>query len=79
MVIMNDSEAGGHMFNFSKLTGTKPPSQTDLTNIKTGRDNALERTKRLLYVAASRAKESLALIIYSSNVESTKNIFCKLI
>ncbi len=75
MVIMNDSEAGGHMFNFSKLTGTKPPSQTDLTNIKTGRDNALERTKRLLYVAASRAKESLALIIYSSNVESTKKYF----
>jgi len=77
MVIMNDNESRGRMFSYGKLSGTTPPTATDLRNMNEGKDNSIERTKRLLYVAASRAKESLGLVIYSSNVDRTKEYFMK--
>lgn len=75
MVIMNDNEAGGRLFHFGKVYGTTEPSKTDSSNEKAGKDNAISRTKRLLYVAASRAKESLGLVIYSPDVDGTKGYF----
>ncbi|MGK8197203.1 UvrD-helicase domain-containing protein [Burkholderia cepacia] len=61
MVIMDDSEARGFMFKYDDLFGGKPSG-----------DRAVEATKRLFYVTASRAKESLALVAYSSETERVK-------
>lgn len=72
MVILNDEEAGGFLFSYEKLLGAVEPSVTDLRNEKEGKDSSLSRTRRLLYVTCSRAEESLALVVYSSNPELTK-------
>lgn len=75
LVIMNDSEVAGNMFSYGKIIGTISPTLTDEQNISEGKDNSIERTKRLLYVASSRARESLGLVIYTSNINRTKDYF----
>jgi DNA helicase-2/ATP-dependent DNA helicase PcrA len=61
MVIMDDAEARGFLFKYEDLFGGK-----ELGN------KTAENTKRLFYVTASRAKESLALVAYSSSPERVK-------
>lgn len=58
MVIMDDAEARGFLFKYEDLFGGKEAG-----------DKTVESTKRLFYVTASRAKESLALVAYSSSPE----------
>ena len=55
MVIMDDAEARGFSFKYEDLFGGKVAGE-----------KTVESTKRLFYVTASRAKESLALVAYSS-------------
>lgn len=55
MVIMDDAEARGFLFKYEDLFGGKAAGE-----------RTVESTKRLFYVTASRAKESLALVAYSS-------------
>lgn len=62
MVIMDDHEARGFLFKYEDLFGGKAAG-----------DKTVESTKRLFYVTASRAKESLALVAYSSSPEKTRN------
>jgi DNA helicase-2/ATP-dependent DNA helicase PcrA len=71
-VIIDDEEARGFLFTYDKLFGAKSLSNTDRDNIRDGRDSVLDRTRRLFYVACSRAKESLAIIAYTSDPESVK-------
>lgn len=61
MVIMDDSEARGFLFKYDDLFGGKPSG-----------DRTVEKTKRLFYVTASRAKESLALVAYTSSVDRVR-------
>lgn len=61
MVIMDDSEARGFLFKYEDLFGGK-----------TAGDKSVESTRRLFYVTASRAKESLALVAYASSPERVK-------
>lgn len=72
MVIIDDEEAKGFMFSYDKLFGAKALSDTDMNNLKDGKDTSLDRTRRLFYVACSRAKESLAIVAYTSDVHSVK-------
>ncbi len=58
MVIMDDAEARGFLFKYEDLFGGKEVG-----------NKTVENTKRLFYVTASRAKESLALVAYSSSPE----------
>lgn len=67
MVLMDDSEARGFMFGYDKLLGAKAPTQSDLKNQQEGKDNSIERTRRLFYVTCSRARTSLALVAYTEN------------
>ncbi|MGL4209622.1 MAG: UvrD-helicase domain-containing protein, partial [Candidatus Adiutrix sp.] len=62
----------GFLFSYDKLFGTKQWSKTDTENKASGKDNTPERTMRLFYVTCTRAKESLALIMYTSNCEAVK-------
>jgi DNA helicase-2/ATP-dependent DNA helicase PcrA len=63
MVILNDEEAGGFLFSYDKLLGVKAPSDNDIKNQQAGKDDAVSRTRRLLYVTCSRAEESLAIVV----------------
>lgn len=69
MVILNDEEAGGFLFSYEKLLGVKPPSDSDQKNQREGKDDALARTRRLLYVTCSRAEKSLAIVVYTAQPE----------
>lgn len=62
MVIMDDTEARGFLFKYDDLFGGKADG-----------DKTVEATKRLFYVTASRAKESLALVAYSSTPDRVKH------
>tara|TARA_R110002096_G_scaffold330623_2_gene524701 strand:- start:62 stop:1969 length:1908 start_codon:yes stop_codon:yes gene_type:complete len=72
MVIIDDEEAKGFMFSYDKLFGSKELTDNDRKNIKEGKDTGIDRTKRLFYVACSRAKESLAIIAYTDNTSLVK-------
>lgn len=72
MVIMDDAEARGFMFNYEKLFGAKEKSKTDLEHESAGTDSGIDRTRRLFYVTCSRAKKSLALVAYSGNPQAVK-------
>jgi DNA helicase-2/ATP-dependent DNA helicase PcrA len=66
MVIMDDKEARGFSFKYENLFGGKGAG-----------DKTVESTKRLFYVTASRAKESLALVAYASSPELVQNFVLK--
>ncbi|QRY29494.1 hypothetical protein JVX96_15290 [Variovorax sp. PDNC026] len=59
---MDDTEARGFLFKYEDLFGGKAAG-----------DKTVEATRRLFYVTASRAKESLALVAYSSAPERIKS------
>lgn len=73
IVIIDDEESKGFMFNYDKLFGLKPLTATDTKNIGEGKETGIDRTFRLFYVACSRARESLAIIAYTDNPTVLKN------
>lgn len=73
MVVVSDGEAGGFMFSYDKLFGVKARIEQDIKNENDGKDSSLSRTRRLLYVTCSRAKESLALVVYSDDPEGVRD------
>ena len=73
MVIIDDSEAKGFMFSYDKLFGVKELTETDIKHIEAGEESSIDRTKRLFYVVCTRAKESLAVVMYTSDSDKVKN------
>jgi len=71
-VIMDDEEARGFLFSYDKLFGAKEKSETDIKNEVAGKDTSINRTKRLFYVACTRAQKSLAVITYTQNRNAVK-------
>ncbi len=71
-VIIDDAEARGFLFSYDKLFGAKGLTETDINNQAEGKDTGVDRTRRLFYVACSRAKESLAIIAYTDKPEIVK-------
>lgn len=66
MVIMDDEDAGGNLFSYNKLFGA-PLGDSDIKNIEAKKETSIDRTLRLLYVTCSRAKESLALVLWAKD------------
>lgn len=73
MVIIDDSEAKGFMFSYDKLFGVKELTETDRRHIEAGEESSVDRTQRLFYVTCTRAKKSLAIVMYTSDSEKVKN------
>jgi DNA helicase-2/ATP-dependent DNA helicase PcrA len=69
MVVMDDKQAGAHQISYDKLFGAKSLSDTDLKHVENGKETTIDRSLRLLYVTCSRAKESLALVLWSEAPE----------
>lgn len=67
MVIIDDSEIKGFLFSYDKLFGVKDLSNVDLKNKENGKETSIERTQRLFYVTCTRAKNSLAVVMYTNN------------
>lgn len=69
LVILDDNEARGFMFSYEKLLGAKALTATDEENQLEGKDTSVDRTRRLFYVTCSRAQQSLAIIVYTKEVD----------
>ena len=72
MVILDDREARGFLFQYEKLYGVAELTSTDLKNQREGKETSIDRTRRLLYVTCSRVQKSLALILYTGDSEKAK-------
>ena len=72
LIIIDDSEAKGFIFSYDKLFGVKELSKTDLENERLGKETSIERTQRLFYVTCTRAKKSLAVVMYTTDVATVK-------
>lgn len=72
LVLVDDKEAKGNLFSYDKLFNVAPLSETDVKNMENGKENSLDRTGRLFYVTCTRAKESLAILMYTSDPDKAK-------
>lgn len=70
MVVMDDADAGGNRISYDKIFGGTQLSKGDRENADKGKETTIDRTLRLLYVTSSRAQESLALVLWSSDPEA---------
>lgn len=68
MVVMDDDEAGGFLFSYEQYFGAKELSTANQKKRDAGEETGLDRTRRLFYVTSTRAKNSLAHVIYTSDV-----------
>lgn len=66
MVVMDDEDAAGNLFAYDRLFGA-PLGNSDVKNVQEGKETSIDRTLRLLYVTCSRAKESLALVLWAKD------------
>ncbi|CDH18969.1 Pathogenesis-related protein [Xenorhabdus bovienii str. kraussei Quebec] len=72
MVVMDDDEAGGFLFSYEQYFGAKELSSSSKKKQDAGEETGLDRTRRLFYVTSTRAKNSLAHVIYTSDVAKIK-------
>lgn len=73
MVVMDDKLAGGNQISYDKIFGGAQLSKADRENMGTGKETTIDRTLRLLYVTCSRAQESLALVLWSTDPAAALN------
>ena len=72
LVVIDDNESRGFLFSYDKLLGVKPLSDGDIKNKETGKETSMERTTRLFYVTCTRARNSLAIVMYTNAPETAK-------
>jgi len=72
MVVMDDDEAGGFLFSYEQYFGAKLLSTASQKKREAGEETGLDRTRRLFYVTSTRAKNSLAHVIYTSDVAKVR-------
>jgi len=67
MVVMDDEQSGGNQISYDKLFGATELGERDQVNVLAGKETTIDRSLRLLYVTCSRARETLALVLWSEN------------
>lgn len=72
MVVMDDDEAGGFSFSYEQYFGAKQPSAASQRKRDSGQETGFDRTQRLFYVTSTRAKHSLAHVIYTSDIAKVR-------
>lgn len=73
MVVMDDEQSGGNQISYDKLFGATELGDSDLKNVQAGKETTIDRSLRLLYVTCSRARESLALVLWAENPTEALN------
>lgn len=69
VVVLDDDEGRYSLYSYDKFLNLKDLSVTDVENRSKGVDSAIERTRRLFYVCVSRARESLAVVLFAADVD----------
>ncbi len=73
IVVLDDNEGKYSLYSYDKLFGLRELSDTDIENQSRGIDSAIERTRRLFYVCVSRARHSLAIVLFSHDADRAVN------
>lgn len=68
IVVLDDDEGRYSLYSYDKFLGLKDLSATDVENRAKGVDSAIDRTRRLFYVCVSRARESVAVVLFAADV-----------
>lgn len=71
IVVLDDDEGNYNLYSYEKLLGIKELSPKDYENLKAGGDSVIGRTRRLLYVCVTRAKDSLAIVLFVKDPAAT--------
>lgn len=78
IVILDDEEGSSQKsYSYEKTLGLKPLSARDEKNIEEGNDSTPARTNRLFYVACSRAKKDLAIVLFTENVNDAREFIAQ--
>lgn len=72
MVVMDDDDAGGFLFSYEQYFGVRELSRDSQIKLQAGEETGLDRTRRLFYVTSTRARKSLAHVIYTSDMVKIK-------
>ncbi|WP_285730409.1 UvrD-helicase domain-containing protein [Nocardiopsis sp. ATB16-24] len=67
LVLLEDDRSKHYQFSYERLFGLKEPTKREIENLERGEDTILERTRRLFYVACSRAERSLAVVLFTKD------------
>jgi DNA helicase-2/ATP-dependent DNA helicase PcrA len=70
IVLLDDSEGTLPAHSYDKLLGLAELSDTDRRNKASGKDTTVDRSRRLLYVCVSRARDELAVVLYATDVDA---------
>lgn len=72
LVVLDDEEGKHKQYSFDRLLGIAPLSGTDLKNKDEGKENSIDRTRRLFYVCCSRARKDLAVVLFTENIRTSR-------
>jgi DNA helicase-2/ATP-dependent DNA helicase PcrA len=67
LVVLDDAEGTHNQFSYEKYLGLQAPSDTDLNNLKEGKETVVDRTRRLFYVSCTRALKDLAVVLFTGD------------
>lgn len=70
LVMLEDYRSRWNKYSYEKLLGLRDLSDTDRKNIEQDREDTAERTRKLFYVACSRATRSLAVVLFTKDPEN---------
>lgn len=69
--VLDDADSRHPHFSYDKWLGLEPLSPKDEANRAASKDSVLERTERLVYVCISRARASVAVVLYAADPAAT--------
>lgn len=70
LVVVDDKERQLPGYSYGKYFGVTPLSEKDESNIASGKDSVIDRTRRLFYVCCSRALSDLVVAIFTDDPEN---------
>ncbi|MEX3509209.1 hypothetical protein CKW39_14975 [Kocuria sp. WRN011] len=72
LVVIDDEEGRYSLYSYEKYFGLRELSNTDRKNQAEGLATVVDRTRRLFYVCVSRAEKSLAVVLFTADVERAR-------
>lgn len=72
IVVIDDEEGRYNLYSYEKYLGLRELSDTDRKKQAEGVDTVVDRTRRLFYVCVSRAEKSLAVVLFTAEVEDAR-------
>ncbi|WP_198659291.1 UvrD-helicase domain-containing protein [Nocardiopsis sp. FIRDI 009] len=70
LVLLEDDRSNWNKYSYEKLLGLRESSKSDRQNLEQDKEDTQERTRKLFYVACSRATRSLAVVLFTKDPDT---------